>query len=481
LLLLLASGCKLEPNLLAPPPERLSAAPADPAPVLPPTIVDLPLLIDLAAAVALMEDAIPQRLGNVDTRISIPDNRRGAYAFELRRGPLEVAVRGEVFEIGATISYRGRGWYNPPIGPEVGGSCGISGPAPRARLVISVRPELTSDWRLVAKPRLTRLTPLTGTERDQCEVSFLNIDVTGRVLAAARDAVGSSLPGLAARLRAIDVKGEVERIWKEIQQPIQLADSVWLMLRPEGVRLGPLSGSRDMVGGTLGIRARPTIETGPRPDAASRLLPPLEAAGEETGLNLLIEGRIGYDLIGASLTERLKGTTISVPGGTLEIREMGVFGVGGGRLALGVRFGGTASGEMYFVGTPAYDVAAGRITVPDLDYDASTAPLLVKGLAWLRADEIRSFLRARATFPSADAMDQLSTLALNGMNRELVPGVLLSTEFESTSIIRMVPRVDELLVQAHASGHMVLHVTDAFFTRLEQTGPDSTLAGSGSR
>ncbi len=467
-------GCRAEPELLAPPPDRLRSAVAELPPALPPTVVDLPLLIDLSTAVDMMEHALPRRLGAIDKRIRIPGKKRGAFAYEIKRSPFEINVRGDTFQIAATIRYQGRGWYNPPIGPEVGGSCGTSGKEPRARVVISVRPEINRDWQLVAKPRLSYLGPLTKTERDQCEVTFLRIDVTRRVLDAARGALRGQLPALAAKLKTMDVKGQVEKVWNEIQKPIRLTDSVWLMLRPEGVRLGSLSGTREMLGGTIGIRARPKIETGPKPSVAAIPLPALDPGGDDTGLNLLTEGRFDYLLIGASLTKALAGKKLSLSGGTIEIKEVGAYGIGGGRLAFGVRFGGTSSGQIYFVGTPRYDDSAGRITVPDLDYDASTTPLLVKSLAWLKADAIRDFLRTKATLPSAETMERLSTLAATGMNRELVPGVFLSTTLNRTEIIRLLPRSDALYLQAHATGHAALHVTDRFFARLKGAGADTT-------
>ena len=475
----LGLGCRAEPELLAPPPDRLRSAVAEVPPTLPATLVDLPLLIDLNTAVDLMEQALPSRLGNVDQRIPIPGKKRGAFAYEIRRSPFEINVKGDTFQIAATIRYQGRGWYNPPIGPEVGGSCGTSGKEPRARVVISIRPEINREWQLVAQPKLSYLGPLTKAERDQCEVTFLKIDVTGRVLDAARGALRGQLPVLAAKLKTMDVKGEVEKVWLEIQKPIRLADSIWLMLRPEGIRLGGLSGTREMLGGTIGIRARPKIETGPKPSVATIPLPALDQGGDETGLNLLTEGRFDYGLIGANLSKALAGKTINVPGGTIEIKEVGAYGIGGGRLALGVRFGGTSSGQIYFVGTPQYDDSAGRITVPDLDYDASTTPLLVKSLAWLKADQIRDFLRSKATLPSAETMERLSTLAVTGMNRELVRGVFLSATLNRTEIIRLLPRSDALYLQAHATGHATLHVTDGFFARFK--GSDTTRSASARR
>jgi hypothetical protein len=435
--------------------------------------VDVPLLLDLSAAVELLESALPAKLGNIARRQPIAGNRRAAFAYELRREPFQVTVRGDTFLIASTIHYQGKGWYNPPIGPEIGGSCGTKGQEPRARVVVSIRPELDRDWRLVAQPRLRALLPLTKTEQDQCEVSFLKFDVTGKVLDAARGAIQAQLPRIGARLAELDVRGEFEKVWREIQNPIRLADSVWLVLQPTGVRLGKVSGTKVMVGTTVGIDAEPRIQAGPMPAVAIRPLPPLEPAAEQTGLHLLVEGRIDYGVIGAALTDALAGKEIRTPGGSLVIEEVGAFGVGRRRVALGVRFTGTTSGQIFFVGTPQYDSASGRVVVPDLDYDASTAGMLIKGVAWLRADEIRNYLRKMATFPPADALERISGLAAKGMNRELTSGVILSAAIDRTDVLRIISRPDALILQARASGQAALHVTDEFFGRFRKPG-DST-------
>ncbi|MEO8449607.1 MAG: DUF4403 family protein [Gemmatimonadota bacterium] len=468
---LLVAGCS-GGNVIAPPPSQNFEKEADRPPPLPPSSIDAPLLVDMRRARELLETALARRLGDINKRITVPEKKRTAFAFELRRDPFQVSVKGDTFVVTSTIHYQGRGWYKPPIGPEISGSCGTSGDQPRARVVIQVRPKLTREWRLQARPRLAYVGPVTEEERDQCEVTFAHINVTGKVIEAARGVIESQLPKVGDMLARLDVRGEFEKIWLEVQKPIRLTDSVWLMLRPTGVRLGHLSGTRDMLGTTVGITSEPKIETGPQPMVAPLPLPPLDTAVAANGFSALIEGRFGYPVINKSLTDALAGTVIKTPGGTIKLKEVAAFGIGGGRLALGVRFGGTTTGLVYFIGTPKYDEESGEITVPDLDYDASSVGLLVRGLAWLKGDELRDFLRTKAVFPSGDALDKLAQLTTKGLNRDLAPGIHLSAAIDKTHVIRIVPRANALILQAHATGEAALHVTDEFFGNL-MAKPDS--------
>ena len=479
LLAALLTGCNGSGGqVLAPPPAEVFAQDEPLPEALPKTIVDVPLLIDFSAAVALMEEALPAKLGNINRRQSIPGKKRAAFAYELWREPFTITVRADTFLIGTTIHYQGKGWYKPPIGPEIGGSCGIKGKEPRARVVVAIRPELNRDWHLTARPRLRMVAPLTKGEQDQCEVSFLKLDVTSKVLGAARSAINTQLPKVGARLATIDVKAEFEKVWRAIQQPIRLADSVWLTLAPEGIRLGHVSGTTEMLGTTIGIDARPRIETGPKPVVAEQALPPLESPAPATGLSLLVEGRFDYQTISGTLSKALVGKQIKAPGGMIEIQEIRAFGIGGNRVALGVRFDGTTAGQIYFVGTPQFDSSTGRIVVPDLDYDASTAGLLVQSLAWLKAADIRDYLRAKATFPSAETLERITTLAAKGMNRELTRGISLSASTDHTDVIRILARADAIVLQARATGQATLLIDHQFFRRFAKTpapsGSDTT-------
>ena len=471
---LLVAGCDGGGEVLAPPPAQHFDKDADRPPQLPLTVIDAPLLLDMARARELLEVALPRRFGDIDKREPIEGSKRKSFAYQVRREPFRISVTTDTFFIASTIHYRGRGWYDPPIGPEISGSCGTKGDEPRARIVIQIRPELTRDWHLKVRPRLAYIGPLSKEERDQCEVTFANIDVTGKVIEAARGAIQGQLPRLSAMLAALDVRGEFEKVWNEVQKPIRLADSVWLMLQPTGVRLGHLSGSREMLGTTVGITSRPKIETGPEPLVAVLPLPPLDTAGDAAGFNALIEGRFEYPVINKSLTDALAGTRIKTPGGVVIIKELAAFGVGGGRIALGLRFGGTTRGQIYFIGTPKYNAVSGEITVPDLEYDASSVGLLAQGLAWLKAGEVRDFLREKAKFPSGDALDKLAKLTTKGLNRELTPGIHLSAAITKTEVIRIVPRAGALILQAHATGEAALHITDEFFGKFMAKAADDT-------
>jgi hypothetical protein len=456
LLLSAAVGsCDRAAKVEAPEPARNFAFDADSLPELPPlppgTIV-APIALDAQAAIRALEKEVPTRFGDIEKRLPIAGSRRRSFAFEVTRSPFTVAFRGDTVLLSAVLAYKGRGWYDPPIGPDLNGECGTKGPPPRAQLNLRVVSRLSADWRLRIRAQRISVTPLTQTERDQCEVSFLNLDVTGKVMAGAEAALRGVLPIIERQLGRLDVRSPLEKIWVDLQQPIRITDSLWLLLQPKGVYLGKVKGAKETVGAEVGISAAPRIMSGRKPVIASIPLPPLEAIRETGGFSMLVEATFDYRVMSAVLSQKLRNMKVRAGGGELIVKRITVFGVGRGRLALGLEFGGTAQGRVWFQGTPRYDVATGILKVPDLDFDATSADLLVQGVAWLKGDDIREFLRTQATFSTTDVMKQVQDLAVKEMNTELARGVRLSVVIDSSEPagLRVLP--DHILVRARASG-----------------------------
>jgi Domain of unknown function (DUF4403) len=465
-MLLAITACGDRNRVIAPPPDRFAEAALPPPPVLAPSLVDAPIRLDLDTALAVLDSLLPTRFGSLNRRIRIAGNSRESFAFSVRRERFRATFRSDAVLLSTVLHYAGRGWYNPPLAPEVTGSCGTDPPMPRARIAVRLRPELTPDWTLRLHPQLVGLAPVSLAARDRCEVTFLRLDVTRHVLSAARDALVDQLATLDRRVAALDVRGVFADVWREMQHPIRLADSVWLVLDPTGVRAGRLQGSPREVGTTVGIEAHPRIETGARPMAGTTPLPSLGSAGPTQGLNLLVRGRFDYSIASRLLEHELAGVTVDVPGGSVIIKQVRLVGIGGGRIALGLEFRGSAEGRIYFVGRPAYDRATERIGMPDLEIDASTSGLLVRGLAWLRADELRDELRARATFRASDVLSDLTQLAMDGLNRELTPGVRLRAELTGSELLRIDPRLEGLYLEAQVTGSASLALsTSAFLDR----------------
>lgn len=432
-------------------------ADADTLPTLPTSTLDIPLTYDLTPIVRALEGAVPRKFGDIDERKPL-SNPRMQIAYEATRGPFSVSLDGQTARITSVVTYKGRGFYNPRVGPDISSSCGISDEQPRARISIATNLRITPEWKLRGRTRIGSVAPYSEERRDQCRVTAFRIDVTERVINATRSALEKQRPLIDRRIAALDVKSRFEDWWHLLEQPIQLTDSVWLLIRPSAVRMGQNVGVRRTLVTALGFSASPVVITGVKPVVTPSPLPPLAEAAVGDGLHILLEGVISYDLATDLLRKHLKGRKIERAGQTLQVRDVRLFGIGGGKLALELRFGGDVAGHIYFVGTPRYDAGANELFVPDLDYDIGSRNLLVSGVEWVRHDEVRNFFRDNARWSVGDVMQTGKEQLEKGLNRDLAPGVRLAAEVQQVQGLSVHARRTAIRLRAQADANARLTV-----------------------
>ena len=449
------TACEARLDVDAPTPAMM--ADTDTLPSLPTSTLDIPLTLDLSPVVTALENAVPKKFGNITERKPV-SNKRVNIAFEAVRDPFSVSLTGRTATITGVVHYKGRGWYNPRIGPEISSSCGINDLEPRARIALASDLSITPDWRLRGKSRISRVVPYSDERRDQCRVTVFKIDVTDRVINATKDALEKQRPMIDKKISSINLRPRFENYWRLLQQPIRLTDSVWLLIRPSAVRMGETVGVKRTLVTALGFSASPIVVTGSRPTVTVTALPSLNPAAVGNGLHVLMEGVIGYDLATSLLEKHIVGKTIERGGQKLQISEARLFGIGGEKVAMEVRFKGNASGRMFLVGTPRYDPATNELYVPDLDYDAGTNALLVQGLEWVKHNDVRDFIRTNARWSIGNVMQTGKEQLEKGLNRELARGVQLDAEVQKVQGLSVHARRTAIRLRAQADANARLTI-----------------------
>jgi hypothetical protein len=441
------AGCDAKLDVDAPAPAMM--ADSDTLPSLPTSTLDIPLTYDLTPVVTALEKAVPRKFGNIKERKQLA-NKRMAVAFEAVRDPFSVSLNGQTAYITAVVHYAGQGFYKAPIVPEVSGSCGIEGVKPRAKITIASDLRISPDWRLRGKTRVARVEPYSNETKDQCRVTVFNINVTDRVIDATKNALTAKQSMIDQRIASLDIRSRFENWWHLLEKPIPLTDSVWLTINPSAVRMGENVGVKKTLVTALGFSASPRVVTGPMPTVVPTPLPPLYPAAVGNGLHILLEGVIGYDLATRLLKDHIVGKKFEKAGRTFLVKDARLFGIGGGKLALELRFSGGANGRVYFVGTPRYDPSTNELFVPDLDYDVGSAGLLVKGVEWIKHDDVREFIRSQARWSIGNVMSLGREQLLKGLNRDLAPGVHLTAEVKQVQGLSVHPRRAHIRLRAQA-------------------------------
>lgn len=444
------AGCG--PDKVAPPMPRATSAWVDTLPPVPESHIDVPARYDLAPSLTWLESEVPSEFGDIEERRPVRDKKRTHYAFAAKRTPFRLAIKGRRVLLQADVEYQAKAWYNPPVLPEVSGSCGTDGERPRARLTIESNVELTNSWRLQARTRAFAQ-PLTSTERDKCQVTVLSVDMTNNVMEATRDALQKKLAELDGRIAAFDLPRESRRIWKILQAPQRLTDSLWLVIDPSEVRVGLLEMHGDTLVTSVGLSAHPRVTGGARPDSAHRPLPPpQDSASRPPVLRLLTEGRLPYEVASTILTHELRGDTIHVARQKLIIDSLHVLGVGDGRAAVGLAVSGPVHGVLYVVGHPVFDTATAELYMPDLTYDVGTRDILTGTLSWLASGTVEDYLRNKVRIKLGKVIADGRDLLEKNLNRDLADGVHLRAHVTSGRGLNVRAAPDALLLRVIASG-----------------------------
>lgn len=453
LIALVAQACSRErsPSRVAGAAEAAESGPRPPAPTL--SRFDVPLQFDFTPVLSTVERSVPQKFGSLLKRNQIGTDTRRHYAFEATRGPFTVFAVGKELRLRTTLSYQARGYYNPKIGPTVSAGCGKSNERPRVVVELATPLTLTENWHLSSRARLARLAPATDSGKDRCQVSILQLDVTDRVVEAARQSLTTRLPDIDRQIARIDLTSRANGWWEALNRPIRLSEGVWLELQPERLRVGRITGERRILTVEAGMDAFPRIVTGPEPHREVHPLPPLGRDTIAGGFQVMMEGHIDYETASRATTTALRGRTITKGGRSVTVQSITAAADKGGKLALTLRFEGDANGTLKLVGTPRYDRVRSQIFVPDLDYDLSTDSKLIDVYAWIRSDSLRAQLREKAQVPVTAELERGRALLMSGLNRTIAGTMTLAATVDSIDVRGLYVTRAGLVIHAGASGN----------------------------
>ena len=432
-----------------------------PPPVVPASVLATPITIPLAPLVAMMERSVPLTHGNISERKALEDRPRTEIAYELRRSPFQAELNGDVATLRITVRYAVRAFYDPPVLPEISGSCGTDEDVPMPRLSVTISAPITVDeqWTLRTDAQVVEVRPASDADRDLCRMTFLDIDVTDKVVEAARSFLEDHTDEIDSIAAAVDVRSRFEGWWRTLQEPVRLTDSLWLAMRPERVQKGPVRGAGDSLEIALALRARPTLAYGPRPSLPDVRLPSLDTGAVPEGLDLRVEARVAYDAASAFLLEKLGGRTFEYEGRALKLDTLRVFGIGGGHLAVELLVSGDVAARLFLVGTAEVEPVTGRIYVPDLDFDVATRNIVLAAVSWIRANDLRDILREQARWPPEPAVEWLTGWLEQGLNRRLSDELRVEGEVASVRVLSVHALKEALLVRTSASGSARLFVS----------------------
>ena len=219
--------------------------------------------------------------------------------------PLELSLTGG--KLRSSLNF----FYRTKIGFTQGDnfvSCGYDQPASEAALGAGGKIVLSPDWYVDFTFR-----PILKADI-RCGAIFERIDLakwSGPVIDKAMDAATEKVRDL---VRAqTKVREHAIPIWAKLQEPIPLAPSVWLDVRPYAAfaNVPEVTDNGQYLTLKVGLEARPHVVLGTRPASGTRPLPPLTGHVHGPNFTINLRGVLEYGKMTRLLRQKLVGQTFA--------------------------------------------------------------------------------------------------------------------------------------------------------------------------
>lgn len=442
-------------SLQAQPPGPAMAQDLDPGP----SLVALPIQVNLEPIFQMVEKTAPKVPPGVETWTPLPDMGKGAacYRFNLYRDPLIFHVEGNRITVKAEAHY----WLE--VGVKAArlvkrmGGCGQGAEGFR-RVCLGVQAELglKPDWGLELKA-----VPLDPIALNPCKITFLSYDITDKVLAGMKENMIKATQSMEQMVRdsaLLHQKAEV--VWQQLQQPMEIAEGIFLMVNPERIRLAPWQSQGQQITITPEIQARPVLLLGAKPEAAPKPLPPLETAPTslQPGFHVRVEADLGFEHATAQLKKQMVGKTFDTEKGSLQVLDAIVRGQEG-KAILEITLKGKVNGKVVLQGRPEFNEQLGTLQLAELDYTLESKSWMIKFGEWLYRTTLKKTLAEKANWFMDKSLKDVKEMVQQGLNRPLLPGLNLKGNLDNLKLGQ--PRVlsDRFRLDAFLEGKAQVEVS----------------------
>ncbi|HXV69119.1 MAG TPA: DUF4403 family protein [Nitrospira sp.] len=455
----LLAGCGGSTVVIPRPTDPLKPPP--PAPIVEQSVVHLPISLPVDELAFAAEAAVPSEAAKEEAWLDggiLPDHSTVQYRYRMVRGPLALqAIDNRLLTRFPDIQYRMAVRMGLREGGVIEDGCGYgTDPPKRLRLTAQSVLTWTDAWRVAAATSFDPPEYL-----DSCRLMNLDADVTPVVQMLVEERLRSVAEAIDAKVRErSESQKRAEAIWRNLQEPVELAPNVWLSLNPFAAQISPISAEGERTFKTsLNLRLQPSTHFGAKPAWGDHPLPRLELSPLSLeGFHLAVPVMAEYSVLNERLQQRLVGRELpSSFGETVTIISCQLYGSGEDLiLELGVT--GTVIGKLYAKGRPRFDEKARSLTFEHFDYTVDTKNVLIRMGNWLLREDILSRVKPFLDIDLSDRLESLRRRVSAGLNRELAPGVWLEGDVTTFHPRDIYPVADGVEVRLVADGMLELSV-----------------------
>lgn len=437
---------------------------------IPLSTLSLPVSVDFAHDFSMLDFEVPRDEWSADSHSGnrwdghnddgwvYADDEKSKARYHWWRDVLRIRLSGNQIVVSANIHYSGEGKAKlPPFGPWVSGSCDNRTVNVTLQSTVGVLP----DWRLQSHTVVSQLDAA-----DRCKVTFLDIDVTDKILSKVRGVLEDAAANVDERVARYNLMKQVSSGWAMLQNPLQIVDGIWFKVNPAAVFLGPLSGNGAVLSATVGIMGRPELVFGSAPQSVSSPLPALSAAPVDQGFHVHADSRFPYELASEFVHQQLSKTSFVGPTSDqhLDIQSIRMAAGSGGFLEVIAKVGGSASGELTFIGLPEVSAPAvagaihDTVSAPGLMPDSSSQKWLTAQAPWLDQRELVDVFRHAATWQLTDLLALLRNQVTQALNMEVAPGYVITGSVSDLEVVSTEAQPEGWMIRVRADGAAALSI-----------------------
>jgi hypothetical protein len=432
----------------------------EPLPPITPSVsyISAPISVELKTYLQEAEKSIPKTMSGGEDYCS-----GVSYNYDFEREPIKFKGSGKYINYGLNGKYGISMNYCPEctylfsddgmcIIPRVYLSCGVDEPMRRMSVAFQTGIEITNDYKFKSNTELTKFDLV-----DACEVSIFNFDVTSQLRKQLTIVLENLESEIDDQIAAINIKPELEKLWKNLNDPINIQDYGLLYIHPKNISLNSLQFKETAALLDIIVTLQPTFSTEKEVNKISKL-PNLTKITPQDGFNIDLDIHAGYDSLSKIINKNLQGDTLYIKKNQVILDSISVSGTINQELALKLNFSGKRKGTLYLKGNPVFDHETKIVSFPNLDFELETKNTLLRTAKWLLNEKITKLIREQATFDITDYLTQAQTLIQKEMNKEISDGIYLAGNIHKLDLVSLFLNEKNIVLRVNAKGKVTVNL-----------------------
>lgn len=425
--------------------------------ILPPasvvSLVNMPVELDLTPYFNMAEK-------NVSTVFEGSENPCEGirYTYQFLRGPFMISGMNDNLQFSFEGKYKIKGSYcgkclnDICLLPTPAFSCGYLEPMRTIQVGYSSKLKLLPGYRLSSQTTLQKSEAL-----DKCAISFINIDVTGRLMQVMKEALESAGRTVDSQFRAYDLKPYVNDVWNKLFESRPIGNYGSLNINPVSIAVSDLKLNGSKLKMRMELACKPVFSTSYQ-KSTPVALPDLALPVGSKGFDVYADLFVRYDDLNVILNSQLAGDTFYVNKKRVIINGIQIGGLGRSKVTMRLDFKGSRKGVVYLVGTPLFDSLSNTISMPDLTFEVKSRNLLLKTANWLLNEKLTKKLKAASVFDMNKLLDQYKVSVNAQLNKQLSATIRMYGGVDEMKVQKLITSPESLFIRVFSSGEVGLQI-----------------------